>query len=101
MRYVLAHKEELNGMTDVVDARSQGRIERNDRCGRWPNIVGANRRLANAKSFILQENNPDAASMLYVHYFQDYFDTRHFEACTLIGMYLVCFLVHRVIALCF
>ena len=34
-----------------------------DRCSRWSNILGANRRLANAKSSCLQENNADAACM--------------------------------------
>ena len=39
---------EWNEMTDVRSAR------------RWSNIFGANRRLASAKSSMLQENNPDA-----------------------------------------
>ena len=59
-------------------ARSQGRMERNDRCSRWSNVLGANRRLANANSSMLQENNPDAACV-YVHtgtYFEMYSD-RH------------------------
>ena len=41
-------------------------MERNDRCDRWSNILGANRRFAIAKSSIRQENYPDAAC-LYVH----------------------------------
>ena len=41
-------------MTDVVDQN------------RWSNILGATRRLAKAKSSMLQENNLDAACM-YVH----------------------------------
>ena len=44
------------------------KIEENDRCSKWSNVFGANRRLANAKSSMLQENNPDAACM-YVHTF--------------------------------
>ena len=39
------------------------KIEENDRCSKWSNVFGANRRLANAKSSMLQENNPDAACM--------------------------------------
>ena len=64
-------------------ARSQGRMERNDRCSRWSNIWGANRRPANVKSSMLQENNPDAAGMLHVlHiYFFWYFDVL-WSACT-------------------
>ena len=57
-------------------ARSQGKngLERQmygSTYSRWSNILGANRRLANTKSSMLQENNPDAACM-YVH---TYFDT--------------------------
>ena len=50
-------------------ARSQG-------CSTWSNILGANRRLANAKSSMLQENNPAAASM-YVHTSFDLYSDRH------------------------
>ena len=41
-------------------------MERDDECGRWSNILGANTRLANAMHPMLQDNNPDAACM-YVH----------------------------------
>ena len=44
----LAHKEE---------------IDWNDRCSRWSNVLGANRRIADAKSSMLQEIKPDAACM--------------------------------------
>ena len=48
-------------------ARSQGRMERNDRCiGMWSYILGAKGRLVNAQSSMLQENNPDATCM-YVY----------------------------------
>ena len=53
-------------------ARSQGRMERNDRCSRWSHILGASRLPANAKSSMLQENNPDAACMLYVHMYTSF-----------------------------
>ena len=48
------------------DARSQRSMDWNDRY-----ILGANRRLANAKSSMLQENKRDAACM-YVHTFDTY-----------------------------
>ena len=64
--YVYVYKAlRVAGGTDRY-ARSQGRMERDDICGRWSNISGANRRLANAKSSMLQENNPDAACMYVV-----------------------------------
>ena len=50
-------------------ARSQVRMDWNNRQiyiyvpSRWCNILGANRRLANAKSAMLQENKRDAACM--------------------------------------
>ena len=47
-------------------ARSQGRSERNDRFSTWSNILGANRRPANAKSSMLQENNPNAAQSMNI-----------------------------------
>ena len=47
-------------------ARSQGRMDWNDICSRGSNILGANRRLANVKNSMVQENNQDAAYM-YVH----------------------------------
>ena len=67
-------------------------MERNDRCNIWSNILGAHRRLANAKSPMLQENNPDAVCM-YVH------------TSTCFGMYsdqhvLGLLLCARVVALC-
>ena len=46
--------------------RSQEWIGMTVKCSRWSNILGACRRLANAKSSMLQKNNPDAACM-YVH----------------------------------
>ena len=55
---------------------SQARMKRNDGCSRWSNIFGANRRLANAKSSVLEENNPDAACM-YVHTSLDMCSDRH------------------------
>ena len=60
----LAHKEEKE--------RNDG-----DEVDRWSNISGANRRLGNAKSsmlqHILQENNPDAACIyFYIHPYMDY-----------------------------
>ena len=44
-------------------ARSHGKMERDNICSRISNILGANRRLANANSSMPQENNPDAACM--------------------------------------
>ena len=57
----IAHKEEWNGMTDVVDG---------------PKKLGANRRLVNAKTSMLQEKNPDAACMCVHTSFGKYSD-RH------------------------
>ena len=48
----LAHKEEWIGMTDIVS--------------RWSNILGANKRLANAQSSMLQENKRDTACMSHL-----------------------------------
>ena len=47
-----------------------------DRCSRWSNILGANRRLANAKSCMLQGNSRSAACM-YVHASFDTYSDRH------------------------
>ena len=47
-----------------------------DRCSRWSNILGANRRLANAKSCMLQGNRRSAACM-YVHASFDTYSDRH------------------------
>ena len=64
----------IQGASRSDHARSQARMEwSNDICSRWSNILGANRRLANAKSAMLQENNPDAACM-YVYTRSTYFD---------------------------
>ena len=43
---------------------------------RWSNILGANRRLANAKISMLQENKRDAACV-YVHTSFDTYSDRH------------------------
>ena len=62
------------------NARSQGRMDWNDRqidvVSRWSNILGGNRRLANAKSSMLQENKRDAACM-YVQTSFDTYSDRH------------------------
>ena len=76
--------------TGASYARSHGRMERDhDKCSRWSNIFGANRRLANPKISMLQENNPDAACIVCV-----------LLICTPIGTYLVCCLVQGWLALC-
>ena len=68
---------EWNEMTDVRSAR------------RWSNIFGANRRLASAKSSMLQENNPDAphaCTYTCIPLFRLFW----YLVCTLIGTYLLC-----------
>ena len=47
-------------------ARSQGIIHWNDRCSRWSNMLGTNRRPANDKSSMLQENKNRDGACTYV-----------------------------------
>ena len=71
-------------------ARSQGRTERKDKRSRWSNILGSNRRLANAKSSMLQESNH--APCTYVRTYLVLF-----LICTVIGAYFVCCFVQGVL----
>ena len=68
----LAHKEEWNGKTEAVR--------------RWSNILGANRRLANAKSSMLQEYNPDAACMYEIHTWYNRKDGKKEQRCILLRL---------------
>ena len=64
-------------------------MQRNGRCSRWSNILGANRRLANAKISMLQEINPDAACM-YVHTSFDMYSDRHVLGLLCAGVIALC-----------
>ena len=55
-------------------SRSQRKMGRNEMVSI---ILGVNRRLANAKSAMLQENNPDPACMYVRTHLHTYFDTSH------------------------
>ena len=58
-------------------ARSQGRMEHNNRCSRWSNSFRYKQATCKCQELHAPGKQPDAACMLYVHTSFDMYSDRH------------------------